>query len=219
MVEAGSEIRDAVAAELDWDVKIAEHTIDVQVDGRAVILVGTVGSWPERLAAQEAAQRVIGVRDVSNRLEVALALEDRVVDRELARSIRCALDSDVFARKVKIVSSVCDGQVILEGEVSYCALREDVERVVRNIWGVRRVLNQILVKPPVAEAHRVQTAIEAALDRRLECGARTINLDVHDGKVILSGIVHSSAERKAILAVVKGTRGVRSVDDRLALEP
>ena len=46
-----------------------------------------------------------------------------------------------------------------------------------------------------------------------------INLDVHDGKVILSGVVHSWAERQSVVGAAKGTPGVRSVDDRLSVEP
>jgi len=60
---------------------------------------------------------------------------------------------------------------------------------------------------------------EAALERRVDRRARLINIDVHDGKVILSGIVHSLAERRSVVAAAEGTSGVRSVDDRLSIAP
>jgi osmotically-inducible protein OsmY len=219
MTKADREIGEAVESELKWDTKVAEHAIEVEVDHELVVLRGTVGSWAERLAAQEAAYRVGGVRDVSNRLEVELRPDARRTDAELVRSVQSALDWDVFMPKTNIVASANDGQVILVGQVDSCSQRDDAERVVRNIRGVRRVLNQILVKPVAGEAHQVQKSIEAALERRSARKARQINLDVHDGKVILSGVVHSWAERQSVLGAVKGTRGVRNVDDRLSVEP
>jgi len=42
---------------------------------------------------------------------------------------------------------------------------------------------------------------------------------VHEGKVILSGAVHSWAERQSVVGAAKGTPGVRIVDDRLHIEP
>jgi len=219
MIKTDREIGEAVACELKWDTKVDERAIDVQVDHQMVALLGTVGSWAERLAAQEAAYRVGGVRDVRNRLEVELPPEARRTDAELAGSVRSALDWDVFIPKTNIGATANDGQVILEGQVDSYSQREDAERVVRNIRGVRRILNQILVKPAAGEAHQVQKSIEAALERRAVRKARQINLDVHDGKVIVSGVVHSWAERESVLGAAKGTRGVRNVDDRLSVEP
>ncbi|HEY3254584.1 MAG TPA: BON domain-containing protein [Polyangiaceae bacterium] len=219
MTKTDREIRDAVICELEWDAKVAEHAIEVRVDRGGVVLAGSVGSWAERLLAQDAAQRVHGVRDVSNRLEVQLSPAARRPDSELAESVRRALDADVFMPKANISSSASSGQVVLEGRVDSCAQRDDAERLVRNLRGVRSVLNQISVRPMVAEAHQIQDSIEAALERRAEPDARRINLDVHDGKVIVSGVVHSWAERQSVLSVARGTRGVRSVDDRLSLEP
>jgi osmotically-inducible protein OsmY len=219
MIKTDQEIGEAVASELKWDTKVDEHAVEVQVDRQTVVLLGTVGSWAERLAAQEAVYRVGGVRDVSNQLEVVLRPEARRTDVDLARSVQSALDWDVFIPKTRIRASANGGQVILEGQVDSCSQRDDAERVVRNIRGVRRLLNQILVKPAAGEAHQVQKSIEAALERRAVRKARQINLDVHDGKVILSGVVHSWAERQSVLGAAKGTRGVRNVDDRLSVEP
>lgn len=218
MTKTDREISEAVICELKWDVRVAADTIDVQVDNGAVSLLGSVGSWAERLAAEEAAYRVAGVRDLSNRLEVELAREAVRTDTELAAAVRSALDWDVFVPNRMIASKASAGRVILEGEVECCSQRDEVERVVRTIRGVRCVLNQILVRPVVGDSHLVQKAIEAALERRAESDGRRINLDVHDGKVILTGAVRSWAERQAVVGAAKGTRGVRSVDDRLSVE-
>jgi osmotically-inducible protein OsmY len=218
MTNIDRELGNAVVAELEWDMKVDERALIVEVEGHAVILLGTVGSWAERLAAQEAAYRVSGVREVENRLEVALTPEIVRTDAELERLVRSALECDVFVPNTQIRAGANEGRITLEGEVSYCSLRDHVERVVCNIQGVRRVFNQVLVRPAVGDAHRIQKAIECALERRHERSARRINLDVHDGKVIVSGVVHSFAERQSVIGAAKGTWGVRSVDDRLSIE-
>jgi osmotically-inducible protein OsmY len=219
MTKTDRDIAEAIAHELEWDARIGTNTIDVQVERGAVVLEGAIASWAQRLAAQDAALRVDGVRDVSNRIEVALPREARRSDVELARSVQSALDWDVLVPKGKISSSVNGGQVILEGQVDVCAQRDDAERAVRNIVGIRRLLNRISVTPLVGEDHRVQESLEGALERRAAYGVRRINLDVHDGKVILSGVVRSWAERQSVVGAAKGTRGIRSVDDRLLVEP
>jgi osmotically-inducible protein OsmY len=219
MIKTDRQICEAVACELKWDPKVNQRGISVQSDRSAVALLGTVGSWAERLAAQEAAQRVIGVRQVDNRIEVELSPEERRTDAELVRSARDALDCDVFISKVDIGASASSGQIILEGQVDYCCHRDYAERLVRNIRGVRRILNQISVRIAPGDAHQVQESIESALERRAYPDAQRIDLDVHDGKVILSGIVRSWAERESVVGAAKGTLGVRSVDDRLWIEP
>ncbi len=65
----------------------------------------------------------------------------------------------------------------------------------------------------------VRKAIERALERRAEREARRIRVDVHDGAVTLTGTVHTWAERKSVLAAARFTRGVRSLEDRLKVEP
>jgi len=218
MTKSDEELRDAVTRELIWDNRIDQETITVQVARRVALLEGTAANWAARLAAQESAQRVVGVREVDTRLDVRLSPEDTRSDAELSQAVRNALDWDVFIPRTRIRSSVSSGRVVLEGQVDFCSQREDAARAIRNIRGIRSVLNRIEVHPTADEPYLVQKSIEAALERRAEREARRINLDVHDGKVILSGVVHSWAERQSVVGAAKGTPGVRSVDDRLSIE-
>lgn len=218
MLKTDDELRDAVKRELTWETRVAEQAIAVQVEQQIVTLEGTVSNWAERLTAEEAAHRVVGVHDVVNRLDVRLNEDEACSDVELLQAVRSALDWDVLIPKTRIRSTVNEGRVVLEGHVDFCSQRDDAARAVRNIRGVRGVLNRIEVRPSAHSPHSVQKAIEAALERRAERGARRINLDVHDGKVILSGVVHSWAERQSVVGAAKGTPGVRSVDDRLSVE-
>jgi osmotically-inducible protein OsmY len=42
---------------------------------------------------------------------------------------------------------------------------------------------------------------------------------VRDGRVVLSGVVRSWAEKEAVIGATKGTPGVRDIDDHLRIKP
>lgn len=215
MHRTDAELREAVSLELEWDRRVEEAEIAVTVNDGVVLLGGAVRSWALRITAQEAAQRVAFVRDVINELEVKGEQVGLASDAELAHAVQNALDWDQFVPSQSIRSSVVNRHVTLEGSVEHFCQREDAERAVRNLKGVIRVYNKIQLQCRSALPHEIQRSIEAALERRSGQSARRVNLDVHEGKVILTGLVQSWAERQLVLSAVKGTAGVRSVDDRL----
>ena len=214
-----TQIHHDVLEELKWDSRVDETEVGVQVTGGVVTLTGTVTSWAKRVAAQEAARRVIGVLDVANDLKVKAAGGFSRTDTEIAQAVRQALEWDVFVPNEKIASTVTDGWVTLEGPVERSTQREAAERAVRNLMGVKMVVNKITVTQPKAVTGDVRKAIEQALERRAEREARQIGVDVRDGTVTLTGPVHSWAERKSVLAAARFTPGVRVVEDHLRTEP
>lgn len=219
LCKTDSEIQKAVLRELKWDTRVEETDVGVEVDSGIVTLTGTVSSWAKRIAAQEAAHRVAGVLDVANDLKVKVLGEAGRTDTDIARAVRHALEWDVFVPETRIRSTVSDGWVTLEGQVDYWSQRQDAERAVRNLAGVRGVSNSIEITPPKVLPLEVRRAIEQALERQAEREAHRITLDVQSGRVSLTGIVHSWAEREAVVGAARGTRGVRDVEDHLRIEP
>jgi osmotically-inducible protein OsmY len=217
--KADTQIHRDVLEELKWDSRVDETEVGVQVTGGVVTLTGTVTSWAKRVAAQEAARRVIGVLDVANDITVKVPGGLGRTDTEIAQAVRRALEWDVFVPEEKITSTVTDGWVTLEGTVERWSQRNAAERAVRNLTGVKSVVNKITVTPPKLVTEGVQKAIEQALERRAEREARQIRVDVRDGAVTLTGSVHSWAERKSVLAAARFTPGVRTVEDHLRTEP
>ncbi len=140
-------------------------------------------------------------------------------DTDIAQAVRWALEWDVFVPHQQIATTVSKGMVTLEGEVDFGTQRDDAQRAIRNLAGVRAIINKIEVKPPPVSSDRVRTAIEAALERHAEREARRVSMDIRDGRVILSGSVGSWSERQAVIGAVRGTPGVKAVDDKLRIEP
>ena len=207
-----------VLEELKWDSRVDETEVGVEVDDGVVTLTGIVANWGKRVAAEEAARRVIGVLDVANDIKVTVPGAGPT-DTAIAQAVRHALEWDVFVPDTKITSSVSDGRVTLDGAVERWSERDDAARAVRNLTGVKGVVNKIQVRPQTAVGADVRKAIEAALERRAEREARRIRVDVHDGTVTLTGDVHSWAEHKSVLAAARFTPGVHTVEDHLRTQP
>jgi osmotically-inducible protein OsmY len=214
-----TQIHRDVLEELRWDSRVDETEVGVEVDAGVVTLTGTVTSWAKRTAAQEAARRVMGVLDVANDIKVKVPGGLARNDTEIAQAVRGALEWDVFVPEEKISSIVEDGFVTLEGTVERGSQRDDAERAIRNLTGVRVVINKIIVKSTKPVTQDVRKAIEQALERRAEREARRIQVELRNGVAILTGAVQSWAERKSVLAAARFTPGVQSVEDHLRTEP
>ena len=213
-----TQIHHDVLEELKWDSRVDETEVGVQVDAGVVTLTGTVSSWGKRVAAQEAARRVMGVLDVANDITVKVPGGLTRTDTEIAQAVRQALEWDVFVPEATIGSTVSGGWVTLDGTVERWSQRADAERAVRNLTSVKGVVNRITVKPTRPVTEDVHRAIEQALERRAEREAKRIRVEVRDGVVTLRGSVHSWAERKSVVAAARFTPGVEEVDDQLLTE-
>lgn len=216
--KANAEVQQDVIRELKWDTRVEETDVGVEVEEGVVTLTGTVSSWGRRMAAEEAAHRVHGVLDVANNIAVKVPGTGARTDSEIAHAVRNALIWDVFVPDTRVQSTVSEGVVVLKGDLDTWTQRDDAERAVRNLAGVRLVRNEIQIKPPKVTPAEVRKAIENALERQAESEADRIRLEVVDSGVTLYGTVRSWAERQAVIAAAKGTPGVRSVEDKLRIE-
>lgn len=213
------QIQQDVLRELRWDSRVADTDVGVEVDKGIVTLTGTVDSYAKRLAAREAAHRVAGVLDVAEDIKVKSPGSLERNDTEIARAVRVALTWDAFVPEEKIRSTVTDGFVTLEGEVSTLREKEDADAAIRNLTGVQGVRNRLVVAAIKANPVKLRESIEEALERRAEREAERIRVRVEDGTVVLEGKVRTWPEKQAILGAVSHAPGVREVKDKLAVNP
>jgi osmotically-inducible protein OsmY len=216
--KSDEELQSEVMFQLGWDSRIKQTEVGVTVHKGIVTLTGKIDSYAKKLAAQQAAHRVQGVLDVVNDLEVQIPGSLHRTDEEIAKAVRHALDWNVLVPADKIHTTVSGGWITLEGEVEYYRERNDAERAISQLSGVRGVTNNIRVCLPV-EPERVKFLIEDVLERRADREASRIKVQVNDGEVTLTGAVNSWEEKKAILGAVGHTPGVSSVKDHLFIDP
>jgi osmotically-inducible protein OsmY len=213
------EIQQDVLSELRWDTRVHETEIGVEIDKGVVTLTGTVDSYAKKLAARDAAHRVLGVLDVADDIEVKLPGSLKRTDTEIAQAVRIALEWDAFVPDQKIRSTVTDGWVTLDGEVATLREKEDAQHAVRALTGVKGVYNRLIVTAIKADPIRLRRSIEEALERRADREADKIRVDIDDGTVTLAGRVRSWHDKEAVLGTVSHAAGVREVRDRLTVSP
>ncbi|MBV8762918.1 MAG: BON domain-containing protein [Deltaproteobacteria bacterium] len=209
-------IQRKVLDELAWDTRVTATEVGVEVRDGVVMLVGTVDSWAKKVAAEEAAHRVSGVLDVANELSVVIA-DDEPSDTDVATAVRHALHWDVFVPDQRIMTTITAGIVTLRGTVDTYAQRQHAANAIRNLAGVRGVVNEIVVEPSNITAEALRATIRNALDRHADRELDKLEIDVDRGRVTLHGHVQSWREHDLVVGAVTGTRGVKTVIDRLRL--
>jgi osmotically-inducible protein OsmY len=213
-----SALRDDVLHELEWEPSVDAAHIGVAVKDGIVTLTGTVTSYAEKFAAENAAKRVYGVRAVVNEIEVKLPGSSVRTDEDIARDCVNAIKANISIPDGKVKVTVSSGWVTLEGQVDWQYQKDAAENAMRYIRGVRGVTNLITVKPRVSP-EEIKAKIEEALKRTAELDARRITVEVDGGKVILRGSVRSWAEREAAEREAWAAPGVYSVEDLITVEP
>jgi BON domain len=92
------EVRGAVEAELQFDPLVEDADIHVVNNNGNVALNGTVPSYPQYLEAAAASQRVAGVRNMHNHLQVVLRGEDYRDDATLTTAANNAPGAIAYLR-------------------------------------------------------------------------------------------------------------------------
>ena len=214
------QIQRDVMEELKWNARVQPNEIGVAVKDGIVTLTGSVDSYIKKWEAEEASRRVRGVKAIANDIEVRIPGSAERNDTEIAASARRALEWDALVPVDRIQVSVSKGWVSLNGEVEWAFQRDDAERVVRRLSGVRGVSNLIIIHPTVKPSpEAIKHNIEDALVRSAETDAQKIKIETRGDKVILRGTVRSWAERQEAERVAWSAPGVSSVEDVIIVAP
>jgi osmotically-inducible protein OsmY len=212
------ELQQHVQSALDWEPSVDATEVGVTVDNGVVTLRGDIGSFAEKATAERVVLGVFGVKAVANDLNVRLTRGYERTDSDIAQAVVNALKWNTIVPENRVTVAVSDGWVNLKGTLDWQYQKDAAARAVRELTGVRGVTNAIAVKPPV-KVGDVQSKIEAAFRRSAEIDARRINVSVQDGRITLTGNVHTWAERREAERAAWAAPGVTLVEDRLAVIP
>src|SRR2546421_5322356 len=210
------EIQRDVLNELKFGPRVQPSEIGVVVKDGVVALTGWVDSYAKKWAAEEAAHGVRGVLAVANDIEVRLPTAAERTDADVAAAAVRALEWDAAVPVDKLDVTVSKGWVTLRGEVEWQYQKQDAERVVRRLQGVRGVSNLIVVRPRLSP-NALKEKIEQALVRTAELDAQHIQVEIDGTRVILKGTVRSWAERDEAERAAWAAPGVTAVDNRIII--
>jgi len=213
------QIQASIIDELRWDPILNAAEIGVTVKNGIATLSGVVDSYAKKIAAENAAKRVTGVRAVAEDIQVGPSDALQRSDTEIAQAVLNALRWHAAIEEEKIKVRVDDGNVWLEGEVEWEYQRSNARNCIEHLSGVRSIINAIVIKPrTAAKLLDVQQKIGAALQRNASLAAKQIEVSVVGSKAILNGTVRSFAEREAAVMAAWSAPGITEVDNRLVIE-
>lgn len=212
------DVQRAVLEELEWMPGLEIAHVGVTVEDGAVTLFGEVPSAADRIAARKAVLRVRGVRTVADELRVAGADWRLVTDSDIAEALARALRDSSAIPTGAVQASVEEGVVTLRGEVEWQYQREAARKLAETLVGVRDVDSRVtLTRRPSAEdaAERIRGAIRrsALLD------AGSIEVTMEGTEAVLSGMVHSFAERRQAEKAAWASPHVTAVRNDIVVVP
>ena len=208
------DIREAIKAELAFDPLVDATDIRVRDLNGDVALNGTVSSYPQYLEAAAAAQRIGGVKNVHNHLEVMLPEGDYRDDAMLTTAANNALAQNVSVPD-GVEATARHGNLELTGTVRYGPQRDAAERAVAGLTGVRHVRDDIEIGYD-ADPADVTLLVEDALARSaLVPDDSDVQVGAMGNTVTLTGNVRTWAEHDAVIGAAWMARGVSDVRDFL----
>lgn len=137
-------------------------------------------------------------------------------------SITNAIDSELLVDDVAPFNSIdvqtTDGIVTLSGTVYNVLAKERAAKLARAVRGTRSVINTISVEPSdsLSDAE-IAANVEQALAEDPATDSYEVTTSVQDGMVNLDGEVESWQEKALVETVAKSVRGVRGVNDTIAV--
>jgi osmotically-inducible protein OsmY len=215
-MKTNAQLQRDVMDELQFEPSVDPSNIGVTAKDGIVTLTGKVSSYAEEYAATQAAERVTGVKAVTDEMKVDLPSFHQRDDSDVAQAALNALKWHVWVPKDAIKVKVDQGWITLEGTVDYQFQKQAAEDAVQNLTGVTGVTNLITLKA-VAAPSDIKVKIENALKRAAELDGERINVEVDGNKVTLTGNVSSWAERDEAERAAWSATGVWDVDDELEI--
>ena len=207
------EIQEDVAEELSFDPSVDAALIGVAAKDGVVTLTGKVPSYAGKIAAEKAAKRVGGVKAIAQDIEVELPAFQQRNDTEIAAAALNALDWEITLPKDAITVRVENGWVTLEGRLGWQFLKENAERAVRNLIGVKGVSDLITVTPHSSVAGDVREKIRKTFERSAGINANRVIIEMQNDTVKLYGSVRSWTEHDDVVRATYSVPGVAKVEN------
>ena len=221
------EIRQDIAQNLEYDVRIDDGLIDLAVDNGNVALSGTVGSANEHYLAVTDAW-VMGVNSVdADDLSVERWARDEDMrqnkyvdktDEEVEEAVEDALLYDPRVYSFNPTVTVNDGIVTLTGEVDNLKAKRAAGQDAKNVVGVFGVNNHLKVRPAFVPGDaELEDDIAQAVAKDPVLEREEIDITANNGIVYLNGSVNSYFEKLEAEDVASKVSGVLAVENNLGV--
>lgn len=212
-----SEMIAIIKQQLSLDSRINSSTIKVAEKNGVIEVIGEVGSLAERDFVEETVQRFSG----SSYSMQGLWVNPPVIpDETIRQSILVAVPAHAQVHIQNFKVRVLKGSVTLDGTVEALNDRSIAEYVVKNIRGVRSLVNNILVAGTRSSDDLIYRNIRAVLTPYLKDNSLpviSVLASVKDGRVELEGRVANLEQKRKVEELVRNVPGVISISNKILL--
>ena len=209
------QLQNDVTEQLRCEPSVTSIGIQVAAINGMVTLTGQVPTYREKCDAERTTLRVAGVKDITDEINVVPQAGHQREDSELADAVAKTLKWHVWVPSV-VRASIENGWITLTGDVKWEFQLKAAEDSVSHLHGVKRVTNNISIKPSIQPVE-IQDAIERALKRNAVVDSENIFVSADAGKVTLTGTIYSQDERQAAEKAAWNAPGVTEVHNKLAI--
>ena len=140
---------------------------------------------------------VIGLACMS--LVFVMACKKGPDDATITTNVKAKIAADSPALAKAVMVSTKEGVVTLSGAVDSEAIKGKVEQDAKSVTGVKSVVNNLTVKPPIvfSEDATIKSAVMANLTKHSITG---ITVEVLNGEVTLKGTIARAKLQEAMMA-------------------
>jgi osmotically-inducible protein OsmY len=210
-----TQLEQAVRDELRFDPSVDDAGITMAIKDGAVSLAGFAPSYSQKRFATKAAQRVGGVRSVTDEIKVNLPASVKLSDQEIATRANQSLSWEVSIPE-HVKATVQNGAVTLTGEVPHQFQKTAAERNISRLYGVTGVTNNIALKPTSEPTAGTEANISKAF-KRLAIEGQNVTVTADKGKVSLKGTLPNAYQRELAGHAAWSEPGVTQVNDGLSI--
>jgi osmotically-inducible protein OsmY len=218
--QTDQQIKEQVEHKLS-EMDLSPTDIRVSVQRGIVTLDGSVPSaWAMSEAIEEATE-VDDVQSVVNQLTVRRGESDQRIAEAIARVIRNYVFYSIYD---DVTVRVNNGVATLAGRVTMPYKAAEMAQLASRVSGVRDVRNEIETLPVSTFDDQLRYAIASQLYRDPTFWRYAIqpnppiHVIVENGRVTLTGVVDSEAEKRQAGIIARSTFGTLSVDNELRVE-
>ncbi|PAY17371.1 hypothetical protein CKO51_21555 [Rhodopirellula sp. SM50] len=222
------EIKSDIVQRLNWDARLDDELVIVEVEDGHVTLSGSVGSDYERTIARSDAW-VTGVRSIdTEELQVAWWSRDdmqrrqpwsSIDDEAIADAIEAAFLFDPRVSSFNPNVAVDAGVVTLTGIVDNLKAKRAAAQNAKNTVGVWRVKNYLKVRPvEPRSSDAIKRDVEEALTRDPLIDRYDISINASNGQVYLYGDVDSYYDKEHAEDLAIKVNGVTDVRNKLQVD-
>jgi osmotically-inducible protein OsmY len=213
-MKSNAELQTDVQNEISRSSILSPAEIGVTAKDGLITLTGVVDDYSKKIAAENAAKKVKGVKAVAEEITVKYK-DSKISDTEIATTILNVLKGNGEVPESRIAFGIENGVVTLTGEVDWKFQSKAAEEAIKYLPGVELVFNQIIIIPYTGNVDK--QVIENALGRNVVIDAKNISVNVCEHVVTLKGTVASLIQKEEAGKMAWYAPGVDDVKNDLVI--